>query len=117
MNRFFSALNKKNVCPKKTFGGPPLSGAQLASDLVFVGARMIPFLRPKCVLYQRFLHIFDSFVAVGALSKGRSSSWRVNRVLRRVGALLLGTRQRGHYAWTSTDKMPMDGPSRAFERF
>ena len=47
--------------PKKTFGGPPLSGAQLASDLVFVGAKMTPFLSPECLFYQRFLHILVIF--------------------------------------------------------
>ena len=61
MNRYFFSAEYKKRLPKKTFGGPPLSGAQLASDLVFVGAKMTPFLSPECLFYQRFLHILVIF--------------------------------------------------------
>ena len=37
----------------------------------------------------RYLHIFDSRVASCVLAKGRSSRSKLNRVLRRVNALLL----------------------------
>ena len=36
---------------------------------------------------SRFFHLLDSQVALAVLCKGRSSSWRMNRILRRVGAL------------------------------
>lgn len=64
---------------------------------------------------QRFLHLFDSAVCVGGFSKGRSSSWRFNRVLRRAGALLTATGQRSHFLWTSSDRMPMDAASRRYQ--
>lgn len=36
---------------------------------------------------SRFFHLLDSQVALAVLCKGRSSSYKMNRVLRRVGAL------------------------------
>ena len=66
--------------------------------------------------HQKFLHVMDAATAIGGIAKGRSSSWRFNRLLRRIGSLLISTSQRSFLAWTSTDLMPMDGPSRAFER-
>ena len=39
--------------------------------------------------HTKFFHVLDSMVCRGALAKGRSSSRRLNRVLRRCSALLL----------------------------
>jgi hypothetical protein len=61
---------------------------------------------------RRFFHVLDSAVTIGAYAKGRSSSWRLNRVLRRAGAVLLASSQRVMLIWTSTDLMPMDRASR-----
>ncbi len=45
--------------------GPKSTSLALAaaSDLVFVGAKMIPLLSPKCLFSQRFLHILVIFGA------------------------------------------------------
>ena len=40
-------------------------------------------LRTSKKLGSRFLHLLDSQVCLGVLTKGRSSSWRLNRVLNR----------------------------------
>jgi len=59
-----------------------------------------------------FLHILDSWACLGGLAKGRSSSWRLNRVLRRIGALKVAAGMRQFLAWTSSALMPMDEASR-----
>jgi len=59
-----------------------------------------------------FLHILDSWACLGGLAKGRSSSWRLNRVLRRIGALKVAAGLRQFLAWTSSALMPMDEASR-----
>lgn len=59
------------------------------------------------------LRIFvDSMVVEGAIAKGRSSSWHLLKVLRRITAHLLVSGLRLEVPWISTHIMPADGPSR-----
>ena len=62
---------------------------------------------------SRLLLLSDSTTAVGALSKGRSSSPVILRRCRRAAALLLASGIRLHCRWVPTEWNPADGPSRA----
>ena len=48
---------------------------------------------------QRLLVLLDSRVVVGAASKGRSSSWRLNRLLRELGGWCLAVGFLIEYLW------------------
>ena len=63
---------------------------------------------------SRIFHIFDAESALGALCKGRSGSYRLNRTCRQVGALVLCSQITCYYAFTESDSMPMDEASREF---
>jgi hypothetical protein len=62
----------------------------------------------------RLLLLSDSQVVVGALSKGRSSSHSLLRVLRGVAGLVLASGLRIHLRWIASADNPADGPSRCF---
>jgi hypothetical protein len=62
---------------------------------------------------SRLLILSDSSTAIGALSKGRSSSPVVLRRCRTVAAFLLASGLRLHLRWVPTEWNPADGPSRA----
>ena len=69
-------------------------------------------LRSKDRFGQRLVALLDSRVVIGAVTKGRSSSWRLNRVIRRLaahcflGGLIL------HLIFIPTEHNPGDHPSR-----
>ena len=63
----------------------------------------------------RFLHLSDSQVCLAVLTKGRSSSRKVNRLLRRVSALCLALNVYPLWAWIESRLNPADEPSRRFE--
>ena len=60
----------------------------------------------------RITFLLDSSVMVGALRKGRSSSWELNRVCRRSAALQFATGLRPLWTWCPTAVNPADRPSR-----
>lgn len=63
-------------------------------------------------LGSRVLLLGDSQVALGCLAKGRSSSFRLLRLLRRAAALILSSGLRPSYRWLPSAANPADGPSR-----
>ena len=63
---------------------------------------------------QRYPFFIDSQAALGAFAKGRSSSKRLNRVLRRGAAYQLAGDLRMSWMWVPTDYNPSDLPSRVF---
>jgi hypothetical protein len=63
----------------------------------------------------RFVHLTDSQVVAGVVAKGRSSSRKLNVVVRRLGGLLLGCHGRMVVAWCKTAENPADGPSRRWK--
>ena len=65
-------------------------------------------------LCGRMLLLCDSQVAVGALSKGRSSAYRILCRLRPISALLLGSGLRIYARWIASADNPADEPSRRF---
>jgi len=73
------------------------------------------WLTRKGIRFTKFIHIFDSIVALSALAKGRSSSCRLNGVLRRIGALQVFSQIFPLVVWTNSSDMPMDYASRRFQ--
>ena len=63
----------------------------------------------------RFLHLSDSQICLAVLTKGRSSSKRLNRILRRIAALCLCLNLYPLWAWVESRLNPADEPSRRFE--
>ena len=63
---------------------------------------------------RRLLLLSDSQVAVGALSKGRSSSHPILCRLRPINALLLASGIQLYTRWIASADNPADAPSRAF---
>ena len=72
-------------------------------------------MREKRGVGCRFIHLSDSQVVAGVVTKGRSSSWRLNRVVRRLGGLLLGCHGYCVVGWDKTAENPADGPSRRWK--
>ena len=66
-------------------------------------------------LGSRFFHLLDSQVAIAVLAKGRSSSWKMNQVLRRVSALTIAAGFLPAYGYVMSTWNPIDGPSRKWE--
>eukprot|EP00971_Amphidinium_carterae_P195176 3873124-Amphidinium_carterae.1 len=62
--------------------------------------------------YCRLVLLCDSLVAVSVLAKGRSSSRRLNFIVRRISALLLSYRITLDVVWVPTWANPSDAPSR-----
>eukprot|EP00438_Fugacium_kawagutii_P011318 Skav205073 [mRNA] locus=scaffold142:449288:454273:- [translate_table: standard] len=62
----------------------------------------------------RFLHLSDSQICLAVLTNGRSSSRRVNRILRKVHALCLALDLLPLWAWVASALNPADEPSRRY---
>ena len=60
----------------------------------------------------RFFHCVDSQVAMGAITKGRSSSRDLQMVVDKFNATVLATRVRPVLAYFHTKNNPADAPSR-----
>ena len=60
----------------------------------------------------RRLFLLDSQVAIGVLTKGRSSSRRLNFILSRFAAVSVAANVFPVFGWVSSAKNPADGPSR-----
>ena len=63
----------------------------------------------------RVLHLSDSQVCLGVLTKGRSSSRKLNRILRRICSLCLALNAFPIWAWIASRLNPADAPSRRYE--
>jgi hypothetical protein len=61
---------------------------------------------------HRTLHGIDNMVAFHVLNKGRSSSWRLNMVMRRLSAIVLATNSYIGPFYVPTKLNPADFPSR-----
>ena len=71
--------------------------------------------RRRSSIGGRYLVLLDSYVALGVLSKKRSSSRRLNTVLRRFDALELAGSMKPYFAYVRSAKNPADRPSRRFK--
>ena len=65
---------------------------------------------------QRVIIFLDSQSLLGAVVKGRSSSFRLNRLCRRLAAIFLATQMRPSYLWVASSLNPADAPSRGVGR-
>lgn len=83
-------------------------------ELLSVSVALRRVLSTPSSIRRRLLVLSDSQVAVGALSKGRSSSHNLLRRIRPLSALLLGSGLQLHLRWIPSDYNPADGPSRAW---
>jgi hypothetical protein len=68
--------------------------------------------RTQSVRSVRFLHLVDSQVCAGVLSKGRTNSKALQLPLRQICALCLATDLYGSYGYINTCLNPADYPSR-----
>ena len=66
-------------------------------------------------LDTKFLHLLDSQVSIGVLTKHRSGSVRLNRVARKVCALELASGSAGSFAFCRSSTNPADAPSRSVD--
>ena len=64
----------------------------------------------------RFLHLSDSQICLAVLTKGHSSSRKINHILRKISALCLALNLFPLWAWIASRLNPADGPSRRFEK-
>ena len=64
---------------------------------------------------HRCFHILDSKVSSSVIAKGRSSSRRLNRILRRLCPFQVGLAIRILPLWTISRWMPCDAGSRVFQ--
>ena len=71
--------------------------------------------RTPSTMHQRFMHILDSRVAQGVLSKGRSSSIRLNAIMRRIAAFSVAADIYIFPLWTISQWNAADSPSCAYE--
>ncbi|CAK9105717.1 unnamed protein product [Durusdinium trenchii] len=88
-------------------------------NVLEVSAFLVEFrrrVRDVSQLGARFFNVTDSQVTFFCLSKGRSSSVRLNRLLRRVNALILMSRAMPLHLWTISKWNFADAPSRRFEQ-
>ena len=63
---------------------------------------------------KRLLHLVDSQVVLGVTAKGRSSSKKLNRVVKKLNVLLLGSHIYLLLGWVRSELNPADPPSRWF---
>ena len=73
-------------------------------------------LQRKKHLQCRFVHLVDSLVVLHCLSRGRSSSRKLRRVLSQINALLLCGDVHPVWAYVSTKQNPADRPSRKVKK-
>ena len=60
-------------------------------------------------------HLSDSQICLAVLVKGRSSSRKVNRILRRIASLCIALELFPLWSWISSRLNPADKPSRRYE--
>ncbi|CAJ1461453.1 unnamed protein product [Effrenium voratum] len=63
----------------------------------------------------RFLRLSDSQICLAVLAKGRSSSRKLNRILRKIAALCIALNLYPLWAWIASKLNPADEPSRRYE--
>ena len=63
-----------------------------------------------------YLHLVDSQVCLGVLTKKRSSSHKLARVIRKMNSLELASHMMPVYAYVRSQHNPADGPSRKRRR-
>ena len=62
-----------------------------------------------------YIHLQDSQVSLACMTKGRSSSWELNKALRRSMAAHVGSNCKGFYGYVRSKLNPGDDPTRGQE--
>ena len=70
--------------------------------------------RSKRNVGSKYLHLYDSQVCLGVMTKKRSSSYLLARVVRRADAIELASFVHPCYAYVRSSENPADAPSRSF---
>ena len=68
--------------------------------------------RSKHFINSRFIHLLDSQVTIGVVSKGRSSSKKLLHLLRRISAIMLTADASGFFPYVAFGVNPADVVSR-----
>ena len=87
-------------------------------NVLEVSAFLVEFrrrVRDLAALGARFFNITDSQVGFFTMSKGRSKAPRLNRLLRRINAVILMSQAKPVHLWTISKWNFADAPSRRFE--
>jgi hypothetical protein len=93
-------------------------GRWLSADHITLGeARVVTKLAHLLAAFpsahsSKVITLQDNMPVAGASSKGRSTSWSLNRVLRRKSAATLAAAMRLFMPWIESDKQPADKSSR-----
>jgi hypothetical protein len=66
---------------------------------------------------SRFLHLLDSQVSIAVAVKGRSSSRRLNQILRKIAAVSISADLYPLLAYIASALNPVDGASRRFDQW
>ena len=66
--------------------------------------------------HSRYVHLSDSQVCLAIFAKGRSSSFRLNQVLRKACAVLLSSNSYPLMGYVKTDNNPADAASRKYDK-
>ena len=69
-------------------------------------------LRTQSSQGKRWLHLVDSQVTAGVLTKGRSSAAQLRRVVRRWNSLMMATNSHPMVGYVASEDNPADVPSR-----
>ena len=62
----------------------------------------------------KYLHLYDSQVCLGVMTKKRSSAYRLARVIRKADAVELASFVHPCYSYVRSSDNPADRPSRSF---
>ena len=96
------------------WSGPPEHINQLEMRATLT---TIKWLIQKCKAFNcRSLHLTDSLVVLHSLTRGRSSSRRLRRVIMRINSLLLAANLHPVWAYVHTSMNPADRPSRKVKK-
>ena len=71
--------------------------------------------RQRRFLWRRVLHLLDSAVVIGVLTKRRSANYTMGKLVRRANALELAAQLHVFYGFTRSTHNPVDRPSRRFD--
>ena len=92
---------------KHLFGSEHINALELRAFLTALKWRV----RSKGGLHKRFLHLLDSQVSIGVITKGRSSSRKLRKILEQIAAVTLASQTLPLCAFVRTDDNPSDEPS------
>ena len=107
------ALQWSTMFESKAHHAPHLMRAHINALEMEAVLLLLKRLRREGLRNTRILVYVDSRVILGALAKGRSSSYRLNHVLRKIASICIGCGFAVDFIWIPLWANPSDAPSRA----